>query len=315
MLTLLIPTADYRLKYFYELLDWLVQNSCKYKLLVADFGVDPIEEKLSKYCNSLDIEYLYNGKIPYFEHILRAADRIQTKYCLFHPDDDFMFMDVIDKSIKILEDRPDIEVSQGKAMRYVEGVNPLGFSPYQMLSIMDASPLDRLANLSSSYNHQMYLVQRTKSFIDKMTAGQKFSNDVMFWQYYDSAYSVIKGKSNVFDNLGFIRRIHNDGWGMGHVKTKDKTVFPYLITQPDFSEKFSTFQAEVRILLSQQAIDVKDPSVVARLDEIFLNFIYWGMLQKRKKNIDKELLPVLLKQDFEKAKFNKLTQHIRSYYD
>ncbi len=306
-LSIVMPSADYRAPFLRQGLVHLAREGFDGDLILLDFGRERLDGMgLWTGAEPFRLRYFHNGPdMPYFQHIRVGAEAVDTPYVLFHPDDDFMFFDVIAACVALLEARPDVAVAQGKAVRFHDGEKPPRFHPYSMLPIEDASPLLRFVRLCLSYNHQMYLTQRRDAFLRKMTLGERFKDDVLFWQYYDSALSVIEGKSAVFPSLGFARRVHPQGWSEGHKASRDATVFPYILLEDDFSRKFRAFREAVLERLLEAGIQL-NAEQKRLFEDACVSLVRWGLCGQRADNQDAKNLPALLQTPVEQDKLQRM---------
>lgn len=305
-LSIVMPSADYRARYLRQGLVHLAREGFDGDLILLDFGRDRLDGMgLWTGAEPYRLRYFHNGPdMPYFQHIRVGAEAVDTPHVLFHPDDDFMFLDVIRACVALLEARPDYAVAQGKAVRFRDGEKQPKYHPYSMLPIEDASPLLRFVRLCLSYNHQMYLTQRRDSFLRKMALGERFKDDVLFWQYYDSALSVIEGKSAVFPSLGFARRVHAQGWSEGHKASRDPTVFPHILLTDGFSAKFRAFREAVLELLTAHGPLTEEQTRL--FEDACIGLLQWGLCGQRADNQDAKNLPALLQQPRELDKLRRM---------
>lgn len=110
LLTIVLTLKD-RSAFTYRWMQWMEENRCPYKILIADGGSDKeIENHLSHHENypALNYEYFrypYDKDIPTFLH--KHADivsKVDTPYLIVMADnDDFFCLEGIEKSIAFLE--------------------------------------------------------------------------------------------------------------------------------------------------------------------------------------------------------------------
>lgn len=295
-LSIIMPTADYRVQYFRQCLKHLNSEKFDGDLIILDFGKERLDTMgLWSERDSFETRHYYYGPdVPYFERMQDGAKKVETPFVLFYPDDDFMFFDVMEKCVDLLENDRSYSVAQGKALRFVDEKNPITFQPYQKLPTEDDSPFVRFLRLYKSYNHHVYVVQRRESFLRKMVLGSRFTNDVMFWQYFDAAVSVVEGKTAVFPSIGMVRRIHNLGWGQQQAVNRDRTAFPHLLLADDFTDKFRFFREQLVELLSDAGV-IFDDKTTQQFEDACVSIIRWGICQLRGQEVDRKLITELLK--------------------
>ena len=313
-LTVVMPSADYRVKYLRQCLHHLNLERFDAGLVVLDFGKDRLDTMgLWSARDSFQTHHVYYGPdVPYFERMQDGARRVETPFVLLYPDDDFMFFDVMEKCVDLLESDPGYSVAQGKALRFVDERQPIAFNPYQKLPIEDDTAFVRFLHLFRTYNHHIYVVQRRESLLRKMTLGDRFRNDVMFWQYFDAAVSVIEGKAAVFPSIGMIRRIHKLGLGRQQAANRDPTAFPHLILADDFTDKFRFFRQQLQELLTEAGIAF-DERKTQQIEDACLSIVRWGLCQLRAQESDRQFLPELLRTNpAEKAKLQSVVDCIKS---
>ena len=295
-LSIVMPTADYRVKYFRQCLRHLNDEGFDGDLLVLDFGKSRLDQQdLWSARDRFTVRYFYYGPdVPYFERMQHGAAQVDTPFTLFYPDDDFMFFDVMERCVDLLENDSTYSVAQGKALRFVDEKRPIRFQPYQKLPLEDDSPFTRFLRFCKSYNHHIYVVQRRESFLRKMKLGERFSDDGMFWQYYDSAASVIEGKTKVFPSLGMVRRIHNLGLGLQQAESRDMKAFPYLLLADDFTDKFRFFRQQLLSLLTEAGV-VLDERQTQQFEDACINLVRWGISMQRGDESDRKFVPQMIK--------------------
>lgn len=280
-ISLLIPTASYRQEHFLRVLNYLVNSQFNGDIVVVDFGKTPMAASFFSPFHQLNIKYQYNGSINYFDHILVGAQLCQTELLFFHPDDDFVFMDVLSEAVDILEKQPDVSVVQGKALKVKLTDKTLDVGNYQVISFDDADPLNRLIQLAASYNHQMYVAIRKKQFINKMTLGKAFAHNNGLWQYWDSAISVIDGKSIALEKLGFVRVVHQESWGIALEKERNYEALPYMLASPHFSNDLMLLKKLIVNYLNNSGRTLNQNEMMS-IDSVLINLVLWGSVQRRK---------------------------------
>lgn len=312
-LTVIMPTADYRVKYFRQCLRHLNSEKFDGDLVILDFGTQRLDSMAlwSEKDSFTTHHYYYGPDVPYFDRMQDGAGKVKTPYVLFYPDDDFMFFDVMEKCVELLENDPTYSVAQGKAVRFVDEKKPVVFQPYQKLPIEDDTPFVRFLRLFKSYNHHIYVVQRRDSYLRKMTLGGRFKNDIMFWQYYDAAISVVEGKTAVISSIGMARRIHNLGMGKQQAANRDRAAFPHLLLADDFTDKFRYFREQAMKLLNDAGV-VFDEKTTHQFEDACVAIIRWGICQHRGREVDKKLVPALVNSNVdEQAKLRHVMEAIK----
>lgn len=116
--TIIIPTHN-RPKYLRRILDYYSGYKSGYNLIVADSSSEENKKK-NKEAISLpsDLKILhlgnYHSGVSLWHKLADAIGRVETKYCLFCADDDFIVPSGVEKSVDFLEKNSGFSVAQGQ---------------------------------------------------------------------------------------------------------------------------------------------------------------------------------------------------------
>lgn len=314
-LSIVMPTADYRLEYFRQSLWHLRNEGFDGDLLVLDFGKDRLDTMgLWSGDDAFNVRHFYYGPdIHYMDRMLDGARKVDTPLVLFYPDDDFIFFDVVEQCAEKLEADPEYSVAQGKVLRFNEkwtDRKSLKFEAYQILPVEGDSPMMRLRYLFGSYNHHIYVVTRRELFIRQFERALGFKNDGMFFQYFTSGLYVIEGKAAVMPSIFMLRRVHDLGTGYLQYKERDRSSLPWLILADDFTAKFRFFREQLMEALAERDVTL-DQENASHFELACISIMRWGLCGLRAKNEDKRNLPhSVYESDEERKKLVRIVNHI-----
>ena len=93
------------------------------------------------------------------------------------------------------------------------------------------------------YSPVLYALRRTDEVAASFRETLLHCTDVVFWQYLETMLCTVSGKAEVMDFPWIYRGVHKDKWSL-ESKAESfcvRQIFPYILTQPDFSAKFCAF--------------------------------------------------------------------------
>ena len=208
--TIIIPTYN-RPRYLKRILSYYNEYVGNYNIIVADSSSDENkkrnEEIISSFSN-INISYInYPSEINPSYKIADALNHVNTKYCVFCADDDFIIPNGIDQSIDFLEKNPDFTVAHGyyisfylkndKRKKQHFYWDPI--YPYKSITFSDAKY--RLNYQFSNYYPTFYAVHRAdflKMIFEETT---EFTDDYRFGELLPSMLTLIYGKMKYLDVL------------------------------------------------------------------------------------------------------------------
>lgn len=171
IVNVLIPTFN-RPDYLKRALDYYKKSGASFNFIIADSSNKPnkkINKKMISGYRGLKIRYLDNfpDTLTLHPKLTGAVKFVNSKYCVFCPDDDFIFPDAIRKSITFLESHPDYSAAHGTYLGY-HLVN-IPFLPkkvwlkirYMPHTISKANPLERIDSHMKDYILVLWAVRRT----------------------------------------------------------------------------------------------------------------------------------------------------------
>jgi hypothetical protein len=228
-LTIVLTLKD-RSDFTIRWMQYMNDQDCPYKILIADGGADKsIERHLqdSKSYKNLDYEYVrypYDiNIINYYKKLNNICEKVKTEYLLLADNDDFYLIDKIPEYINFLDSNPNYVGCRGASALFSlkskkgETLNACQGDKYVAIllkekSIEDKDSISRLSrffNEIHKYDHwfNWYCVIRKRSIVKSM-------NILFKYQYYDIVLNEIlfallilhEGKIKVFRNLFYLRQ-------------------------------------------------------------------------------------------------------------
>lgn len=171
MITILIPTYN-RPGYLKRVLGYYGSYEITYNIIVADSSSDENKELNKRVVSSFsNIKISHINKYPLEIHpaskFTDVLSYVDTKYCVFCAEDDFITPNGINKSVDFLEKNPDFAVAHGRYISFWLERRKNGqyfrWQPtYSALSMTSEHPEQRLTYHLSNYDTPtFYAVHRT----------------------------------------------------------------------------------------------------------------------------------------------------------
>lgn len=172
-----------------------------------------------------------------------ACETIASRLVLWHHDDDFYFLDAVQRAATALADRPDAMCAQGREAfltlrRDGERVGiKLDISP--RFSYLAATAPERLRQAFANYCHLFFAVTRREVFISTARAVAASLKQAWFDQYAWSLIVAGRGAALLTDDLYAFRERHatNHSSLLGPYDR-----WPLIAASPDFSSTFADFK-------------------------------------------------------------------------
>ena len=209
--TILIPTYN-RSYYLRRILSYYNEYAGNYDIIVADSSSDENKKRNKKIISlfsNINILYInYHSEIHPHHKFTDALNHVNTKYCVFCADDDFVAPNGIDQSTDFLEKNPDFTVAHGyyisfylkndKRKKQHFYWDPI--YPYKSITFPDAE--HRLTEHFSNYSvPTFYAVHRTDFLKMIFKETMDFTDDYRFGELLPSVLTLIHGKMKCLDVL------------------------------------------------------------------------------------------------------------------
>lgn len=209
--TIIIPTYN-RPQYLKRILNYYTGFEENYKIIIADSSSDEnkrINKKNISLFSVLDIQYIekYTSKIKPIYKWSNALNYVNTKYCVFCADDDFIIPNGIKESIDFLEKNEDFSCVQGHYISFYLGNNlqkkEFIFKPCYTYynSIISDNAKYRLFSNFVNYMHTIYSVHRTNLLKMILEESAKYTDDNRFGELLSSMLDITYGKMKKLDIL------------------------------------------------------------------------------------------------------------------
>jgi len=292
-LTLLMPTSIDRLPYFRANLRHLEEQGFDGQLMVLDWGGKRLDEMGLWSGNApFSVSYRYYGpEMPFHERMLDGAGRVDSPYVLFCPDDDFFFIDTLNACVRFLEGNRDFVAAQGvifraKVIRKRNAGN-LEFKcgTTTVIECLQSTPLERLHFLARNYCHWIYCVQRKETMRERLEYRARFAHNPAFWEYYDSLFTAVKGKTRLIPTIGVVRSFYDANTSKALLKSRSHDSFPFIMQDKAFQEKLAQFREELGNALAANG-QIVDEAARRVLEDAADGVIKWALFKSRDKESD-----------------------------
>lgn len=222
--SIVIPTYN-RPGYLKRILGYYSSYDVSYNIIVADGSSAEIkrlnEETVASF-PILKIQHLhkYSSETHPFWRMADALKSVDTEYCVFCADDDFVTPNGINQSVGFLAKNPDFAVAHGRYIGFYlkddeGGKRQFYWRPaYSRESITFPRPEMRLSHHLSNYlTTTFYAVHRTDLMQMIWAERTKFGDDVLFSELLLSMLTLIHGKMKCLDVLYAARDEESTGGG------------------------------------------------------------------------------------------------------
>ena len=266
MLSIIIPTHN-RPKYLKRILSYYSDYQIAYNIIVADSSSDEVkkvnEKTISLFTNK-SISHLsnYPSTIEPLYKIADAVNHVNTEYCVFCADDDFITPNGINQSVDFLEKNPDFTVAHGYYIYFCLKIGEEGKEqfystpPYPHESILFPDAEARLNYHLSNYQPTFYGVHRTSLLKMVFKEALKFTRDYRFGELLPSMLTLIYGKMKCLDVLYAGR--DQDSIRCGYYPTLGDAIKAGI-----YNREYAKFRDCLSAHLSKQAqLDIEDSKKV-----------------------------------------------------
>jgi glycosyltransferase domain-containing protein len=263
--TIIIPTYN-RPNYLKRILNYYNVCGENYKIIVADSSSYESKKLNKEFISSplnLNILHLsdYPSTINPSHKINDVLNYVDTKYCVFCADDDFITSNGIKKSIEFLEKNPDYVCAQGDYISFKFNSENKNFfwKPGYLCqkSITSSDPQKRLYLHMSNYMQTFYSVHKTKILKKSFEEVPKYTDDDRFGELLPSMLTLIYGKMKKLDVFYAARESTSDSGG----RTSKK--IPNFIKEGTYDKKYAEFKNCLAVHLSGNSqLDIEEAEKV-----------------------------------------------------
>ena len=217
------------------------------QLLIVDGSDDPMSTENQWIIDShttLNIIYIHTGNLGNaLTEMHQGLKNVTSKYSLMYHDDDFFFLDEIDKCIDFLENNSDYVSAKGRFVWLSQVQDKeFKFSNQPMYSFTEVVNERRLANMFDCYCHLFFSVIRREVFCHVLSHVPQYLDQGWFDQFASSLILGVRGKSHTFDGLFCIRQVHPDQHHRRIIQASPYSHFPMILASPDFSKSYQDFR-------------------------------------------------------------------------
>ncbi len=260
MLTIVIPTCN-RSGYLQRLLKYYADLRCPFLLVIGDASDPPErranEETVRRLPARLRIDYRIDsggpgaspgvGTIAWMNRTLKALD---TPYCVFVADDDFVVPKALEEAVAFLEAHPDYSIVHGEAAVFRALNNGprarIVYGDYPQKSLSEELASERLFRHLSADTGMEFSVKRTSQAVLCWQSIQELRLDNRFGELLVSSLGVIQGKTMKLNRLYMLREAHSQ---MTSVRSKD--LFDW-VADPSWFGQYEGFRDRIAAALVEQ---------------------------------------------------------------
>lgn len=179
-----------------------------------------------------------------WREIVEALGTIDSTYVQLHHDDDFYFLDEIERAIGILETDAGIATAQGRFI-YIEGDeagDEFSLSNHDRFQYLAASPSERMVACMDRFAHLSFAVTRRSDFASILAHVHPSLEQGWFDQYAISILLAARGRAVVSDALYGVRQRHDLQHHKNFLGPNAYKHWPMILASPDFSAVYLAFK-------------------------------------------------------------------------
>lgn len=257
--TLIVPTVSTRQELFARVLRYFSACRLQYPIVVSDHSPDEdsaVVKSLVARHPDLNLKLIQHPpEMHFLERLIDCARQSDTPYVHLHADDDFVIPETLQKLTALMDARQSCAASMGLN---INTISTSKFKPINKLPIDQARPAHRLIAQLENYSSALYALRRREEFIRSLYFAVTRCPDVQFWQYLESCASVLEGEVHVIDDLHYVRQSHEKKWSGTLVREKSREHFPYLMTNPLFSNRVTAFRSALIEACAARGFSIPD---------------------------------------------------------
>ena len=268
-LTVIMPSAASRVGLARRALRSLEAANVAWPIIIGDFS-GPTERlalrALAKQFRSLDITLV--EQLPHqhmLERIADCADQAQTPYALVHADDDFLVASAAERCVDVLLGNPGLAAVKGQiSFCSINDKSALVANINEGHSCDAHKAYARVLRQVAAFSPTFHALHRTEVLADVSRKALAMGDNVVFWQYLASVWTVAAGAMVAIDDLFYIRDDNPSGTRAHLIDSKDLSHWPYLVVASDFSAQLAKFNGIVTDILSTAKVDPHEVELSVR---------------------------------------------------
>lgn len=245
--TFIMPTKD-RADHVGRALDFLAVQGFAGRVLCVDAsseaGFERTRSEIAKTPSMTITHYRPRAVGNAWREIVEALGTIDATYVQLHHDDDFYFLDEIERAIEVLDASSGIATAQGRFV-YVEENKPGGevsLSNHDRFQYLADSPIERMVACMDRFAHLSFAVTRRADFASILAHVHPRLEQGWFDQYAISILLAARGRAIVSDSLYGVRQRHGLQHHRNFLGPKAYKHWPMILASPDFSSVYTAFK-------------------------------------------------------------------------
>jgi glycosyltransferase domain-containing protein len=297
--TILVPTKN-RPNFLFRLLNFYYKADFKGCILIGDASDDnflqEIKEIISSFNSKINIKYfIFNEGVNSTIEFL--SQKIETTYCLYCSDDDFIAPNGIAKSLVFLKENPEYNAVHGKGAMITldsDGCfgNMVSLFSYPQAIVDGESAAERLKNYLIPPYAMLYSLHRTDSWKKMFRGFSSYewagSQQITIDELLSSGISAILGKIKEIDDLYLIRQSHSNASGGNRLNPYELVIHKHWsIAIKDMSKRF------IDEIMSKDQIEYDEAKDL--VNKIYLSYLEYIFISHQQRIDQKDVSLVLIK--------------------
>lgn len=275
VLTVVMPTKD-RPEFVARALGFLARQGFRGRVLCVDASSeDGFAQTAAAIATVPAVSVIHhrpNAPGNAWREIVEALDGATSRYVQLHHDDDFYFVDEIDRAIAVLDTRTDVVSAQGRFLFVEQNADGAGFSlsTHDRFAYREHAAVERAFACMARFGHLLFAVMRRDDFVGVLAHVYPRLEQGWFDQYAISILIAARGKAEVSDGLFGVRQLHAT---QHHRQFRGPLAYkhwPMIVAAPDFSATYAVFKD---CLLEGIGLDATAEAVAQGIDEGFVSLV------------------------------------------
>jgi len=223
-LTIIIPTKN-RPEFIFKVLDYYKKNDFTGKIIITDSSSKKNFNLIKEIVKSFELDVSLYGRLGYtWQAIKKIATKINTEFCIYTGDDDFLVISSVFKALKKLNKNRSYIGCCGESLIYSTKTNKnliQNLSNYKQKKYDQPNVDNRILSLIDDYTVPHFSIMRTNVFINLLSFIPLKNNLCPIRDYSDeyliTLLFIASGRICKINDLMLIRLGHTQKWSENHI--------------------------------------------------------------------------------------------------
>jgi len=260
-LTLIIPTKN-RPEFIFKILDYYKKNAFTGKIIIADSSSNKNYNVTRKIIRSFKLDIsLYNHSGYTWQAIKKISSRINTEFCIYTGDDDFLVISTVLKVLEKLKKNHSFSGFCGESLIYSTKLNKnliQNLSNYKQKKYDQVKLDNRISSLINDYSVPHFSIMRSEIF-KKFLTFIPLKNSMCPIRHYSDEYLITllfiaSGRIGKINDLMLIRLGHTQKWSVNHINQNKNSKKDYQKSIQFVLNAFFNFTLNNKLKLNKERL-------------------------------------------------------------